>query len=76
MSAFAIGAKWKVLDPKIEVAEPINENFPEARAPTVDEAEARKVPVPRPKQSFAEQFDRPVFRRLKKRHNALCSQFI
>ena len=59
MSAFAIGAKWRVLEADVDVDEPINANFPLARAPTVEEKDA--AIQQKPKKSFSETFDRPVF---------------
>jgi len=59
MSAFAIGAAWKALTPTMDASEPENPQFPEARAPTMPEEEARVQP--KPKQNCANKFDRPVF---------------
>ena len=59
MSMFAVGAWWDELKPDVNVDEPINNNFPTARAPTVPLADANMQP--KPKQSFSATFDRPVF---------------
>jgi hypothetical protein len=60
MTAFKVGAWWKELKPMDEqVDEPANEQFPEARAPTIPE-EQRQVPL-QPKYNYAEKWDRPPF---------------
>mgnify|MGYP000036765968 CR=1 FL=1 len=59
MADFAVGAYWKELVPDIDVDEPINNNFPTAKAPTIPAGEAT-IP-PKPKKSFSATFDRPVF---------------
>jgi hypothetical protein len=60
MTAFKVGAWWRELHPMEEqVDEPANEQFPEARAPTVPE-EHRQIPV-KPKYNYAEKWDRPPF---------------
>jgi hypothetical protein len=60
MTAFKVGAWWRELEPMDEqVDEPANEQFPEARAPTIPE-DQRQVPI-RPKHNYAEKWDRPPF---------------
>jgi hypothetical protein len=60
MTAFRVGAWWRELKAMDEqVDEPANEQFPEARAPTIPE-DQRQVPL-KPKHNYAEKWDRPPF---------------
>lgn len=59
MADFAVGAFWEELSPNIDVAEPINVDLPEGRAPTVDKKEAKHTPYP--KKAFSRKFKRPTF---------------
>ena len=46
MGCFAEGAYWKILKPGEDaVKEPLNPSFKQARAPTVEEQDAKFVPV-------------------------------
>jgi len=47
MSAFVIGAKWKLLTPDIDVGEPVNESVADARALTVPLKDANIQPKPK-----------------------------
>jgi len=59
MSCFPIGAYWKALEPTVDVEEPVNEGFQDARGPQVLKENAGVPPMP--KKQFVERFDRPVF---------------
>jgi len=59
MSMFSVGAYWEPLEADIDVDEPINVDFPTARAPTTPKEDVNIQP--KPKQSFSTTFDRPVF---------------
>jgi hypothetical protein len=60
MTAFAVGAWWRELQPMEEqVHEPANEQFPGARASTIPE-EHKDVPL-KPKYNYADKWDRPPF---------------